>query len=442
MRILFAGCDNFALESLQTLHQAIAKATTSQSNNQDTTQSSESESQLNSNSQLSLLTAADVPRGRDRDKISQLPIKLFALAQGIKVYQLPPRCDFALSQFELPLDWMQQEPKFDILIAVSFGYKIPPRILDAFPLGGLNVHASLLPLYAGASPIQHALLHNERQTGVSIIELHPHKIDSGRVLHQQSTRIEDTETFEQLRGRLAQIGAQALLHTLNNLDDLRVSAHNSTIAPSHQAQTSENTLSASESNSDSAQNAVDLSSNSAYAIDRLRAPKLNRSFGQVSWQASPTAIYARWRATKGFMPLFTHALVEQKARAEDSNSNIARTSSSPPGDPIRVLLHQMAVTRRSELNPIDATAFDTLASAACGAFVLLPHSKALAVRCGNAQQDSNQSDSSIDSVVLLISELQIASRDRVGARQFEAQLFKHAGRRAAPKDSLAKFRFE
>jgi methionyl-tRNA formyltransferase len=79
---------------------------------------------------------------------------------------------------------MPTSSSYDLGVVVSFGYFIPKRIIDAFQQGAINVHPSLLPRFRGASPIQHAIMHGDIETGVSIIELHPHQFDAGRILSQ------------------------------------------------------------------------------------------------------------------------------------------------------------------------------------------------------------------------------------------------------------------
>ncbi len=80
---------------------------------------------------------------------------------------------------------MPSHVEADLGIVVSFGYRVPQRVIDAFPRGVLNLHPSLLPLYRGASPIQFSLLHGDRYTGVSLIDVHPTHIDGGHVLDQR-----------------------------------------------------------------------------------------------------------------------------------------------------------------------------------------------------------------------------------------------------------------
>lgn len=107
----------------------------------------------------------------------------------------------------------------DIVIAVSFGLLVPPRILGLAKYGGLNVHASLLPDLHGPAPIQHALLKERRFTGVSIQTLHPKHFDRGTVLAQTDapgTSISRSATTEELTRTLADEGAKMLVDVLRS----------------------------------------------------------------------------------------------------------------------------------------------------------------------------------------------------------------------------------
>lgn len=112
---------------------------------------------------------------------------------------------------------------WDLGIVVSFGYLIPTRLIRHFALGTLNVHPSLLPLYRGAAPIQHAILNGDRETGVSIIGLSEGKFDSGRIYKQTRTPIAaNGETFEVLHDRLAEQGARNLEDVVANFPHFNV----------------------------------------------------------------------------------------------------------------------------------------------------------------------------------------------------------------------------
>jgi methionyl-tRNA formyltransferase len=80
-------------------------------------------------------------------------------------------------------DWkVPSDKEYDLAVVVSFGYFIPPHIISQFKYGAINVHPSLLPKYRGASPIQHAIMYGDEETGVSIQELDDKKFDAGKIL--------------------------------------------------------------------------------------------------------------------------------------------------------------------------------------------------------------------------------------------------------------------
>ncbi|XP_044742867.1 methionyl-tRNA formyltransferase, mitochondrial [Chrysoperla carnea] len=109
------------------------------------------------------------------------------------------------------------DQKFDIGVVVSFGKLIPKSIIHEFPLGMINVHASLLPRWRGAAPIIHALASGDEVTGVTIMRIQPHKFDLGEIIKQKSIEITDNTTQDQLTKELANIGASLLVDTIKEL---------------------------------------------------------------------------------------------------------------------------------------------------------------------------------------------------------------------------------
>jgi methionyl-tRNA formyltransferase len=102
----------------------------------------------------------------------------------------------------------------DLGVVVAYGHILRPEILAIPPRGMINVHASLLPRFRGAAPVQHAILKGETETGVSIMQMEA-GLDSGPVLHRVSTAIEPDETGGELSARLAELGAAALVEALS-----------------------------------------------------------------------------------------------------------------------------------------------------------------------------------------------------------------------------------
>jgi methionyl-tRNA formyltransferase len=102
----------------------------------------------------------------------------------------------------------------DLGVVVAYGHILRPEVLSIPPRGMINVHASLLPRYRGAAPVQHAILRGETETGVSIMQMEA-GLDSGPVLHRVATPIESDETAAALMARLAGLGATGLIEALS-----------------------------------------------------------------------------------------------------------------------------------------------------------------------------------------------------------------------------------
>ncbi len=158
-----------------------------------------------------VITQPDKPTGRGY-KMTPPPVKVAALERNIPVYQPQTLKNNAIADL---LDRYQPE-----LIAVAaYGNILPEYVLDYPPYGCLNVHASLLPKYRGAAPINRVLMNGERETGVTIMYMEK-GLDTGDMLLWESTPITDEDNAESLHDRLAQMGAQLLVRTLRELDTI------------------------------------------------------------------------------------------------------------------------------------------------------------------------------------------------------------------------------
>jgi len=154
---------------------------------------------------VAVVTQPDRPKGRAL-KLQPSPVKEAALSAGLPVLQPERARDPAFCE-----ELRRLEPA---LIAVAaYGQLLPTAILTLPPLGCLNVHASLLPKYRGAAPIQWAILNDESETGVTIMKM-AEKLDTGDILAQRATAIAAGDTAATLGERLAQLGAQLLAETL------------------------------------------------------------------------------------------------------------------------------------------------------------------------------------------------------------------------------------
>jgi len=122
-----------------------------------------------------------------------------------------------VSTWPLPKEFPGNDsPKLGVV--ASFGHLIPQRVIKAFPLGILNVHGSLLPKYRGPAPIIHAVLNNDKETGITIMRIKPHKFDVGDILAQETIPIDANATVVPLTEQLATVGSNLLVKCISNLD--------------------------------------------------------------------------------------------------------------------------------------------------------------------------------------------------------------------------------
>lgn len=188
MKVVFMGTPDFAVTSLRALLTAGHEVST-------------------------VFTRADTPKNRGM-KLLPPPVKVAALEAGIPVYQ--PRTLRDGESFRI-----LQEIAPDVIVVAAYGRILPAAILELPRYGCINVHASLLPAYRGASPINAAILHGETETGVTIMQMNE-GLDTGDILLTARTDIGPDESFGALQERLAGIGAQALLDALNGLEQGRL----------------------------------------------------------------------------------------------------------------------------------------------------------------------------------------------------------------------------
>jgi len=159
---------------------------------------------------VGVVTQPDKAVGRSRSKLESPPIKQIALDESLPVLQPEkPRGDEFIAQLRA------LEP--DISVVVAYGHLLPTDVIDLPRLGTLNIHASLLPLLRGASPIQAAIREGHTETGVTIMRM-VKALDAGPILVQARTPVPDDETYGELQLRLAEMGAMALIEALTLID--------------------------------------------------------------------------------------------------------------------------------------------------------------------------------------------------------------------------------
>ncbi len=156
---------------------------------------------------VAVVTQPDRPKGRTL-KLQPSPVKQAAFRASLPVLQPERARDPAFVE-----DLRRLEP--DFITVAAYGQLLPPAILALPPRGCLNVHASLLPKYRGAAPIQWAILDGQDETGVTIMKM-AEKLDTGDILAQRATPIAPDDTAATLHERLASIGAELLVETLAN----------------------------------------------------------------------------------------------------------------------------------------------------------------------------------------------------------------------------------
>lgn len=186
MRIIFAGTPEFAAETLKAL--------------------------LSSEHEVcAVYTQPDRPAGRGR-KLTASSVKQLALEHNIPVEQ--------------PLNFKEDgsrkrlaDYQADLMIVVAYGLLLPQQVLDSPSLGCINIHASLLPRWRGAAPIQRAILAGDTETGVCIMKMEA-GLDTGPVLSRARCKINNDDTAQILHDRLAVLGANTLLATLSNFTEL------------------------------------------------------------------------------------------------------------------------------------------------------------------------------------------------------------------------------
>lgn len=182
MRIVFMGTPDFAVASLKALLDAGENV-------------------------VAVITAPDKPAGRGQ-KLHQSAVKVFAEAKGLPVLQPEKLRD---PQFVADL----RAYKADLQVVVAFRM-LPEIVWNMPPLGTINVHASLLPQYRGAAPINHAVINGEQQSGVTTFLLQ-HEIDTGNILLATKVAIEETDNAGTLHDKLMHAGAETLIRTVHGL---------------------------------------------------------------------------------------------------------------------------------------------------------------------------------------------------------------------------------
>ena len=210
---------------------------------------------------VGVVTQPDRPAGRGR-KLQRSPVKRIAEEAGIPVYQ--PR---SLRSEEAAEPLRAWQP--DVVVVAAFGQILRPHVLDLPPHGCINVHASLLPRWRGASPIHHAILAGDAQSGITLMQM-DEGLDTGPMYVQEAIPIGETETSATLHDRLAQLGAEMVKAHLDSILSGRITAR-----PQDDDQAT-------------------------------YAPMIKKEAGRIAWQGSAAAIDRQIRAMTPWPGAFTY----------------------------------------------------------------------------------------------------------------------------------------
>ena len=187
MNILFMGTPDFALEAIKVLDES-------------------------KHNVLGAVTQPDKPKGRGHKMVAP-PVKEYALEHDIPVYQPNTLKNGELKE-------VLDELKPDIIVVAAYGKILPNYVIDYPKYGCINIHASLLPKYRGAAPIQYSVLNGDKKTGVTIMQM-DYGLDTGDMIMVKETEIGEYETSGELFDRLAVLGGEALIEVLDVIEQGR-----------------------------------------------------------------------------------------------------------------------------------------------------------------------------------------------------------------------------
>jgi methionyl-tRNA formyltransferase len=238
---------------------------------------------LDSPHEVLALVTRPTPPAKGREKASLNPMRDLAEERGLSVYA-PDSINTDEAAAKL------REWNADLFVVCDYGQILSKTALGLAPLGGINLHASLLPKYRGAAPIHWAILNGDAETGITVIHMTP-RLDGGPCLVVRSTPIGDEETLPELEQRLSEMGIAAVLDAIDQLDKWdRVSAIGS-LQPKSQV---------------------------------TKAPRLSKADGLIDWTKPAAFIQRQVRALKPWPTTYTHW-------------------QRPQGEPLRVIVDQVTV---------------------------------------------------------------------------------------------------
>lgn len=264
MRIIFAGTPEFSAAHLQSLI--------------------DSEHEI-----VGVFTQPDRPAGRGK-ALKASPVKHLAVANELPVFQ-PTTLKSEDSQHQL------KSLQADVMVVVAYGLLLPQAVLDIPKHGCLNVHASLLPRWRGAAPIQRAIEAGDTETGITIMQMDA-GLDTGAMLRKSVCSIEESDSAATLHDKLMVLGAPALLSVLNDIDGGKLQPETQNDA------------------------------------DACYASKLSKQEAKLDWQSTAQALARQVRAFNPF-PVSFFELNGQKIRVWKSFA-ITGQSNQPPGTVVSI----------------------------------------------------------------------------------------------------------
>jgi len=246
---------------------------------------------LSAGHQVPALITRPVPpaSGRKKESLHPNPMRDFAELRGIPVHA--PETTRSAEVLALLRSYAP-----DLLAVCDFGEILAPETLACAPLGGINLHASLLPKFRGAAPINWAILRGEKETGVSVLHMTP-KLDGGPILAVASTPIGADETSAELEPRLAQLGVQPVLDSIEMLSQWNNTSPIGTPQDPSAA---------------------------------TQARRLRKSDGIVVWKNTAARIHRQARGLQPWPGVFTHYLKAGGAPLRLILDRVSRTSDAPP----------------------------------------------------------------------------------------------------------------
>ena len=210
---------------------------------------------------LAVVTAADKRKGRGQ-QIGASPVKLFAQQKGLTVFQPQSLKDAKFIRV------LKNKP-VDLFIVASFGKILTKEILSLPEIYAINLHASLLPKYRGAAPVNWAIIRGEKESGITVFKMNE-LMDQGEIILQKKTNISFSDTAVSLNEKLSKIGAEAVLEVVDAIE------HNSVIFSKQDEK------------------------------ERSLAPKLKKKDGLIDWSCSALEIHNRIRGLQPWPGAFTY----------------------------------------------------------------------------------------------------------------------------------------